>query len=78
VGIDNGFIDARRTTRMEDEIARVIRDHDGPIYSLADPPRSGANALLMRGLLRVPETCVPVQTNIVAAPLELCRAVRKR
>jgi hypothetical protein len=77
VGIDNGFINARRKTRMEDEIAQVIRVHDGPIYSLADRPGRGADALLVRGLLKVTETCVPVSTNIVAAPLELCRVVRK-
>jgi hypothetical protein len=77
VGIDNGFIDARRKTRMEDQIIRVIRAHEGPIYSLADRPGQGADALLARGLLRVTETCIPVNTNIVSAPLELCRVVRK-
>ena len=77
VGIDNGFIDARRTTRMEDRIFQVIRTHAGPIYSLADRPGQGVDALLARGLLRVTETCIPVHSNIVAEPLELCRVVRK-
>jgi hypothetical protein len=76
VGIDNGFINARHATRMEDEVARVIRAHDGPIYSLADRAGRGVEALLVRGLLKV-MGCVPVHTNIVAVPLELCRVVRK-
>ncbi len=77
VGIDNSFINARHSTRMEDEVVRVIRAHDGPIYSLADRQPSGVDALLVRGLLKVTETCIPVHTNIVATPLELCRVVRK-
>jgi hypothetical protein len=77
VGIDNGLINARHETRLEDEIVRVIRAHDGPIYSLADRPGSGVDALLVRGLLKVTETCIPLHTNIVPTPLELCRVVRR-
>lgn len=76
LGIHNGLIDVRRSTRMEEAIDRTIQEHDGPIYALVDPPRNGIDALLGRGLLKVTDTCAPVHTNMVTAPLEICRAVR--
>ncbi|MFO1323243.1 MAG: hypothetical protein U1F15_04180 [Burkholderiales bacterium] len=76
LGINNSISDAKRKTLMEDEIRRLIREHRGPIYSLAYPKGAGIDALLERGLLQITETCVPITTNQRTSPIEMCRVVR--
>ena len=61
---------------MEETIRRRIREHRGPIYSLAYPKGAGIDALLERGLLQITETCAPIVTNQRTSPLEMCRVVR--
>jgi hypothetical protein len=76
LGVNNSISDAKRKTLMEDTIARTIRDHRGPIYSLTYPKGAGVDALLERGLLQVTETCVDIVTNMRTSPIEMCRVVR--
>ncbi|MCC7325299.1 MAG: hypothetical protein IT521_00655 [Burkholderiales bacterium] len=76
VGIANNIVEARRRTRLDDEVVRIIRDHDGPIYSLSTSPRTAVETLRARGLAKLSGTCVAVPTNMAATPLELCRVGR--
>ena len=76
LGINNSISDAKRKTLMEETIRRTIREHRGPIYSLAYPKGAGIDALLERGLLQITETCAPIATNQRTSPLEMCRVVR--
>ncbi len=76
LGINNSISDAKRKTLMEETIRRTIREHRGPIYSLAYPKGAGIDALLERGLLQITETCTPIVTNQRTSPIEMCRVVR--
>jgi hypothetical protein len=76
LGVNNSISDAKRKTLMEEEIRRTIREHRGPIYSLAYPKGAGIDALLERGLLQITETCTPIVTNQRTSPIEMCRVVR--
>jgi hypothetical protein len=76
VAIDNSVSAATPGTRMQATIARTVRDHAGPLYSLAYPAGAGSEALARHGLRRVPAGCAPIRTNMTAWPLELCRLAR--
>jgi hypothetical protein len=76
LGIDNSISDARRKTLMEEAIARRIREHKGPLYSLSYPAGTGVDALLERHILKITETCIPIVTNMRTSPIELCRVVQ--
>jgi hypothetical protein len=76
LGVRNNLIDPAMTNRMATEIARAVRDHDGPLYALAYPPGSGEAALLSHHLRRLPETCAAVTSNLTRHQFELCRLER--
>jgi hypothetical protein len=76
VAIDNSVSAATPGTRMQATIARTVRDHAGPLYSLAYPAGAGSEALARHGLRRVPAGCAAIETNMTTRPLELCRLAR--
>jgi hypothetical protein len=75
-GLNNNINDPKRETLMEDAIARAIRDHKGPLYSLAYPAGAGRETLLAHRLVYLPELCSEVRTNTPISPIELCRLTR--
>ena len=78
LGANNNFNDPKRTNRLEQEIARIVREHDGPLYSLTFPAGSGvqvlaAHALRIRSKAGSTEPdCTSIKTNMSTSPLELC------
>jgi len=75
-GLNNNINDPQRDTLMEATIARAVRDHRGPMYSLAHPAGGGADVLAAHKLVRLPGLCQEVRTNMRTSPLELCRLTR--
>jgi hypothetical protein len=75
-GLNNNINDPKRETLMEDAIARAVRDHKGPLYSLAYPAGAGRETLLAHRLVYLPELCSEVRTNTPISPIELCRLTR--
>lgn len=75
-GLVSNFNDPDRKNRLQQTIAATIRDHRGPLYSLAIPPGQdvGAGALSQMGLAR--RSCAEIRTNLRASPLELCELAR--
>jgi len=75
-GLVSSFNDPWRRNRLQETIAAAVREHRGPLYSLAMPPgkRVGDDALAAVGLART--TCEEIRTNLRASPLELCRLRR--
>jgi hypothetical protein len=71
VGANNNLNDPLRRNRLAQEIARVVREHTGPLYSLTAPAGSGGAALDAYGLRRQTGGCTPIFSNI-SPPLELC------
>ncbi len=73
VGLVSNFNDPWRRNRLQATIAAAIREHRGPLYSLAMPPghRVGDDALAAMGLERA--ACASIHTNLRASPMELCR-----
>jgi hypothetical protein len=80
--VHNNLNDPKRTHRLEREIARIIREHDGPLYSLAFPAGAGAQALAAHGLRPAAKAgssepdCTSIRTNMSTSPLQLCRLER--
>ena len=67
--------------RLEREIERVIRDHGGPLYSLAFPVGAGAEALALHAMRPATKAgtqpdCSSFKTNMSTSPLQLCRLER--
>ncbi|MEP7328453.1 MAG: hypothetical protein ABI777_04520 [Betaproteobacteria bacterium] len=77
-GLDNNFNDPWRHNKLQQAIADAIRDHLGPMYSLAVPPRReiGVRALAAVQLERI--GCAEIVTNLRVSPLELCELRRIR
>jgi hypothetical protein len=78
LGASNNLNDPARTNLLEHEIARIVREHDGPLYSLSFPAGAGSEALIAHGL-RIDEPsreCSSIRTNMATSPLELCRLRR--
>ncbi len=75
-GVNNSINDPQRKTLMEETIAREIKAHRGPLYSLAYPKGAGVDALLARDLLRITETCRDVVTTMRTSPIQLCKLLR--
>ena len=78
LGASNNLNDPTRTNLLEREIARIVREHDGPLYSLSFPAGAGREALIAHGL-RIGEPsreCSSIRTNMATSPLELCRLRR--
>lgn len=75
-GLVSNFNDPARRNRLQDTIARTIREHQGALYALAVPPGKddGAAALAQMGLRRT--QCAIVRTNLRVSPLELCELAR--
>jgi hypothetical protein len=82
LGANNNLNDPKRTNRLEQEVARIVREHDGPLYSLAFPAGSGTQVLAAHALrvgLKAGSTepdCTSIKTNMSTSPLELCRLQR--
>ncbi len=76
-GLANNFNDPWRRNRMRDTIADTIRDHPGPLYSLAVPVDRdiGLQALAAMKLERT--ACEQIRTNLRVSPLELCELRRQ-
>jgi len=76
-GLANNFNDPWRRNRMRDTIADTIRDHPGPLYSLAVPVNRdiGLQALAAMKLERT--GCEQIRTNLRVSPLELCELRRQ-
>jgi len=78
LGAMNNLNDPRRSNLLERTLAKIVREHDGPLYSLAFPAGAGAEVLTAHGL-RIGEPrrdCALVRTNMSTSPLELCRLRR--
>ena len=73
LGANNNFNDPRRRNRLAAEIAKVVREHDGPLYSLSFPAGAGPEVLQAHQLRRVDGGCARIETNMVTSPIELCR-----
>ena len=76
VGVKNNLIDPAMTNGLAAEAARVVREHEGPLYALAYPPGANEDALAAHRLRRVPDGCAAVASNLTKRPLELCRLER--
>ena len=72
LGLNNNISSPGHETLMQETIARTIRDHSGPIYSLAYPAGNGAEILTRYGLSTVPERCSEIITNMTYSPVTLC------
>lgn len=75
-GLQNSINDPKRKTLMAETIARDIKAHKGPLYSLTYPANTGVDTLLAHDLLRLTETCRDVTTNMRTSPIQLCRLFR--
>ncbi len=75
-GIDNTINRAGFETRLYASIPNALREHRGPLYSLTHKAATGDEALRALGLVRRPETCASVTTNMATSPLSLCRLER--
>ena len=76
VGVKNNLIDPAMTNRLAAEVARIVREHDGPFYALASTPGVNEGALAAHRLRRIADSCAPVVSNLTRRPLELCRLER--
>ena len=78
LGAKNNLNRPGRHNLLEANVARIIREHDGPLYSLAFPAGTGGDVLLAHGLrVRQPAPdCANVTTNLSTSPLQLCRLQR--
>jgi hypothetical protein len=76
LGANNNFNDPQRHNRLEAELAKVVREHDGPLYSLAFPASAGPQILRAHQLRRIDGGCTSIQTNMLTSPIELCRLER--
>ncbi len=77
VGIQSNFIDPAMTNALAAEVARVVREHAGPLYALT-PSIAGAQAALAAHRLRpVERDCAPVVSNLTRQTFELCRLERR-
>jgi len=75
-GLNNNMNDPKRSTLMEASIARSVREHQGPLYSLSFPVGTGADVVAAHRLSRVPGSCAVLLTNMRTSPIELCRLAR--
>jgi len=80
LGAYNNLNDPTRTNLLEHELARVIREHDGPLYSLAFPAGAGSEILAAHALRPAAKgseaDCTSFKTNMSTSPLQLCRLQR--
>lgn len=76
LGIRNSISDEGRQTLMERSIRERIGGHTGPMYLLTYPVGGERDALTVRGLAKLQETCRAIPTNMGTSPIELCRVVR--
>lgn len=78
LGADNSFNNPRYHNRLETEVARTVREHGGPLYSLAPSDGVASAALSAHGLRRIPGGCASIVSNMSPLPLELCLLDRIR
>ena len=76
LGANNNFNDPERQNQLEAELAKVAREHDGPLYSLAFPAGAGPQVLRAHQLRRIDGGCTSIETNMLTSPIELCRLER--
>jgi hypothetical protein len=76
-GLNNNINNPTRTTLMEASIAKSVREHQGPLYSLSFPVGTGADVLAAHRLSRLPGSCAVLLTNMPTSPIELCRLERR-
>ncbi len=76
LGVNNNLIYPHMQNELAREIARAVRDHDGPLYALSHPPGYGASVLDAHGLRRAEGECTPIVSNMSPSSLELCRLER--
>jgi hypothetical protein len=76
LGAENNLNDPGRQNRLEEEIARIVREHAGPLYSLTTPAGYGGEVLDAHGLRRVSGDCGSIVSNVSPVPFELCRLER--
>jgi hypothetical protein len=70
LGLDDNINGPGRRTLMETEIERIVREHTGPLYSLACPVGKGMDALAAHRLRHSQEQCTEVRTNMHVSPIE--------
>ena len=76
LGALNNFNDPQRRNRLAYELDKVVRDHDGPLYSLSLPAGAAPQILQAHRLRRIDGGCTRVETNMLTSPIELCRLER--
>ena len=72
LGADNSFNNPRYQNHLEEEMARTVREHTGPLYSLTTPAGYGSTALSAHRLRRMSGACASIVSNMSLAPFELC------
>ncbi|MEO8506357.1 MAG: hypothetical protein ABI593_01850 [Betaproteobacteria bacterium] len=77
MGAYNNINRPESTTRLASEMANTIREHAGPLYSLAHDERMAATVYAAHGLAPVPGSCARVLTNIGTDVVRLCRLERR-
>jgi hypothetical protein len=76
LGIRSNINGPERRNGLAKRIAALVREHRGPVYSLAFPAGVGDADLLAHRLRKVPGGCAPIRTNMPTSPIELCRLQR--
>ena len=76
VGAYNSLIRPEHETMLNQWAESAIRDHAGPLYSLAHDDAMASSAYAAHKLAVVPGSCAPVQTNMPGATVSLCKLVR--
>ena len=78
LGADNSFNNPRYHNRLETEVARTVREHSGPLYSLAPSDGVVSAALSAHGLRSIPGGCASIVSNMSPVAFELCLLDRIR
>jgi hypothetical protein len=76
LGANNSLNDPWRQNRLAGQMARIVREQTGPLYSLTAPAGSGSEALNAHGLRRMSDGCGSIVSNMSPDPIELCRLER--
>jgi hypothetical protein len=76
LGANNNFIHPRMDNKLAGEIARIVDNHDGPLYALSYPPADTASVLTAYRLRRVEGGCAPIVSNMSPSSPQLCRVER--
>jgi len=75
-GANNNLVQPGQRNLMARKIARVIKEHRGPLFALQSPHALGEEALSGYGLAERTGTCRTIDTNMPTQPMKLCELTR--